>query len=94
MSHKSSAKVQILIPDVCGNIVGITVTDRGCCGIGRNQGQITCLPFSSPCTNRNQYIFWDAFHPTAIVNQILASKAYGGTPSDCYPMNVQQMAQK
>ncbi|CDP15726.1 unnamed protein product [Coffea canephora] len=73
---------------------GITVTDRGCCGIGRNQGQITCLPFSSPCTNRNQYIFWDAFHPTAIVNQILASKAYGGTPSDCYPMNVQQMAQK
>ncbi|KAL3502539.1 hypothetical protein ACH5RR_036988 [Cinchona calisaya] len=72
---------------------GLTVTDRGCCGIGRNQGQITCLPFSVPCINRNHYVFWDAFHPTAAANQILARKAYSGPPSDCYPMNVQQMAQ-
>ncbi|KAL8473883.1 hypothetical protein ACS0TY_030661 [Phlomoides rotata] len=37
---------------------GFDVTDRGCCGIGRNQGQITCLPLSGPCANRNKYIFW------------------------------------
>ncbi|KAA8522642.1 hypothetical protein F0562_012997 [Nyssa sinensis] len=72
---------------------GFNVTDRGCCGIGRNQGQITCLPFSVPCLNRNQYIFWDAFHPTQAANQILARKAYTGSPSDCYPLNVKQMAQ-
>ncbi|KAL2236278.1 GDSL esterase/lipase At5g08460-like [Sesamum indicum] len=71
---------------------GFSVTDRGCCGIGRNRGQITCLPFSMPCSNRNQYVFWDAFHPTQAVNQILARRAYSGTPSDCYPVNVQQMA--
>ncbi|CAI9108832.1 OLC1v1008528C1 [Oldenlandia corymbosa var. corymbosa] len=71
---------------------GITVTDRACCGIGRNEGQITCLPLSVPCANRNQYVFWDAFHPTQIVNQILATRAYSGTPSDCYPINIQQMA--
>ncbi|XP_057481367.1 GDSL esterase/lipase At5g08460-like isoform X2 [Actinidia eriantha] len=72
---------------------GFKVIDKGCCGIGRNQGQITCLPFSSPCIDRNQYVFWDAFHPTQAVNQILARRAYNGLPSDCYPVNVQQMAQ-
>ncbi|CAI9753557.1 unnamed protein product [Fraxinus pennsylvanica] len=72
---------------------GFSVIDRGCCGVGRNQGQITCLPFSVPCANRNQYIFWDAFHPTQAVNQILARRAYSGPTSDCYPVNVQQMAQ-
>ncbi|KAL5820105.1 hypothetical protein ACOSQ4_023947 [Xanthoceras sorbifolium] len=71
---------------------GFRVTDRGCCGIGRNQGQITCLPFSIPCLNRDQYIFWDAYHPTQAFNQIIAQKAYNGGLSVCYPMNVKQMA--
>ncbi|XP_057787309.1 GDSL esterase/lipase At5g08460-like [Salvia miltiorrhiza] len=73
------------------NTYGFNVTDRGCCGIGRKQGQITCLPFSVPCNNRKQHIFWDAFHPTEAVNQILAERAYSGSPSDCHPLNVQQM---
>ncbi|KAJ4822422.1 hypothetical protein Tsubulata_048179 [Turnera subulata] len=70
---------------------GFSVVDRGCCGIGRNQGQITCLPFAVPCTNRNNYVFWDAFHPTQAVNAILAQRAFTGQPRDCYPINVQQM---
>ncbi|KAL8131648.1 GDSL esterase/lipase At5g08460-like isoform X1 [Apium graveolens] len=71
---------------------GFTVTDEGCCGIGRNKGQITCLPLLLPCKNRKEYLFWDAFHPTEAVNQILATRAYSGSPDDCYPINVQQMA--
>ncbi|KAK1287781.1 GDSL esterase/lipase [Acorus calamus] len=72
---------------------GFTVIDRGCCGIGRNQGEVTCLPMQVPCLNRNQYVFWDAFHPTQAVNAIIAQRAFTGPPSDCYPINVQQMAQ-
>ncbi|CAK9161132.1 unnamed protein product [Ilex paraguariensis] len=71
---------------------GFNTVDRACCGTGRNQGQITCLPFQVPCSNRNQYVFWDAFHPTPVVAAILAQRAYSGPPSDCHPMNVQQMA--
>ncbi|KAF7129900.1 hypothetical protein RHSIM_Rhsim10G0132600 [Rhododendron simsii] len=71
---------------------GFKVTDRGCCGVGRNEGQVTCLPFSIPCRERNQYMFWDAFHPTQAAHQILAQRAYTGPPSDCYPINLQQMA--
>lgn len=72
-------------------ISGFSVVDKGCCGIGRNQGQITCLPWVVPCSNRNTYVFWDAFHPTEAVNAILALRAFNGSQRDCYPINVQQM---
>ncbi|RDX80955.1 GDSL esterase/lipase, partial [Mucuna pruriens] len=35
---------------------GFIVLNRGR-GIGRNRGQITCLPFQTPCLNKNQYVF-------------------------------------
>ncbi|XP_078170104.1 GDSL esterase/lipase At1g71250-like [Carex rostrata] len=72
---------------------GFNVLDRGCCGIGQNQGQFTCLPLSDPCPNRTDYVFWDAFHPTESVNLILAQRAYTGNQTDVYPINVQQLAQ-
>ncbi|CAN6475596.1 unnamed protein product [Victoria cruziana] len=72
---------------------GFSVTDRGCCGVGRNNGQITCLPFQQPCDDRESYLFWDAFHPTEAANDIVARKAYGSSSaSEIYPMNIQQLA--
>ncbi|CAN1336157.1 GDSL esterase/lipase At1g71250 [Linum perenne] len=69
------------VGDILNNPARFNVVDRGCCGIGRNQA----------CTNRNGYVFWDAFHPTQAVNSILARRAFSGPPRDCYPINVQQM---
>ncbi|KAL5232578.1 hypothetical protein ABZP36_031354 [Zizania latifolia] len=71
---------------------GFSVVDRGCCGIGRNRGMITCLPFLRPCLDRNDYIFWDAFHPTERVNVILGKAAYSGGADLAHPMNIQQLA--
>ncbi|KAK8959237.1 GDSL esterase/lipase [Platanthera guangdongensis] len=72
---------------------GFVVIDKGCCGVGRNNGQITCLPLQTPCVNRNNYLFWDAFHPTDVANEIYAMKAYNSTSaSDVYPMNIKQLA--
>ncbi|PWA73953.1 SGNH hydrolase-type esterase domain-containing protein [Artemisia annua] len=71
---------------------GFRVLDRGCCGIGRNRGQITCLPFQTPCRNRNEYVFWDAFHPTEVVNVLMGRKAFSGTPDVVHPINIQQLA--
>ncbi|XXG39476.1 hypothetical protein AAC387_Pa01g0427 [Persea americana] len=71
---------------------GLSVVDRACCGIGRNSGQITCLPFETPCSNRRQYVFWDAFHPTEAVNIIMGRRAFSGGPDFVYPMNIQQLA--
>ncbi|KAG9456912.1 hypothetical protein H6P81_001420 [Aristolochia fimbriata] len=71
---------------------GFKVLDKGCCGVGKNNGQITCLPLQLPCENRDEYLFWDAFHLTEAANIILAEKAYGSKLcSDVYPMNIRQL---
>ncbi|KAF3948294.1 hypothetical protein CMV_025690 [Castanea mollissima] len=72
---------------------GFSVADKACCGIGGTYlGQITCLPMQMPCLNRSQYVFWDAFHPGEVANANLAWRAFSGSPTDCYPINVRQMA--
>ncbi|KAL8110771.1 hypothetical protein AgCh_026495 [Apium graveolens] len=71
---------------------GLSVVNRGCCGSGRNQGQLTCMPFQPPCFNRKSHLFWDAYHTTEAANYVIAQRAYSGPPSDCFPMNIQQMA--
>lgn len=73
-------------------VLGLSVVDRACCGIGRNQGQITCIPFAVPCDNRQEYVFWDAFHPTDATTAILAQRAFLGPATDTYPINIQQMS--
>ncbi|KAM3211502.1 hypothetical protein ACQJBY_064956 [Aegilops geniculata] len=72
---------------------GFDVVDRGCCGIGRNGGQITCLPFMPPCADRERYLFWDAYHPTAAVNVIMARQAFDGASDVVSPVNVRRLAQ-
>ncbi|KAA8519193.1 hypothetical protein F0562_013449 [Nyssa sinensis] len=73
---------------------GFTVTNVGCCGVGRNNGQITCLPLQNPCQNRKQYIFWDAFHPTEAANLIVGRRSYSAeSSSDAYPIDIRRLAQ-
>ncbi|GMY37793.1 GDSL esterase/lipase At5g45670-like [Fagus crenata] len=73
---------------------GFKVTNAGCCGVGRNNGLITCLPHQIPCPNRNGYLFWDAFHPTEAVNTIAAWRAYSSqSASDAYPVDIRRLAQ-
>ncbi|KAK1407569.1 hypothetical protein QVD17_39188 [Tagetes erecta] len=86
--------VHNMFQDILANApsYGFSVVNRGCCGIGRNRGQITCLPFQTPCANRKEYVFWDAFHPTDAVNVLMGRKAFSGTPDVVYPMNIQQLA--
>ncbi|XP_073008106.1 GDSL esterase/lipase At5g45670-like [Typha latifolia] len=73
---------------------GIKVTNRGCCGVGRNNGQVTCLPFQTPCENRAEYLFWDAFHPTEAANILIGKRSYSAQlSSDAYPMDLRHLAQ-
>lgn len=72
---------------------GFNVINQGCCGIGRNRGQITCLPFQVPCPERNRYIFWDAFHPTEAVNILFGENSFSGGTNFVYPINIHQLAQ-
>jgi phospholipase/lecithinase/hemolysin len=78
-----------------GNIyeTGFEVIDKGCCGVGKNNGQITCLPLQQPCEDRRKYLFWDAFHPTEVANILFAKSSFSSqTQSYTYPINIQQLA--
>ncbi|KAG6696108.1 hypothetical protein I3842_09G131100 [Carya illinoinensis] len=73
---------------------GFRVINVGCCGVGRNNGQITCLPNQTPCPNRNEYLFWDAYHPTEAGNAIVGRRAYSAqSASDAYPIDIRRLAQ-
>ncbi|KAL3522588.1 hypothetical protein ACH5RR_015422 [Cinchona calisaya] len=73
---------------------GLTVTNVGCCGVGRNNGQITCLPLQTPCANRNQHLFWDAFHPAESANIVIGRRSYSAQKStDAYPIDIRRLAQ-
>ncbi|KAG6583934.1 GDSL esterase/lipase, partial [Cucurbita argyrosperma subsp. sororia] len=73
---------------------GFRVVNTGCCGVGRNNGQITCLPFQTPCSNRDEYLFWDAFHPTEAGNAVIGRRAYSAQrPTDAYPIDIRRLAQ-
>ena len=72
---------------------GLKVTNAGCCGVGRNNGQVTCLPFQMPCANRHQYLFWDAFHPTEAANILVAQRTYSAKlASDVHPVDLRTLA--
>ncbi|CAI0475457.1 unnamed protein product [Linum tenue] len=74
--------------------VGFQVTNEACCGVGRNNGQITCLPLQAPCENRDQYLFWDAFHPKEAANRAVGRRFYKAqSPSDTYPFDIHRLAQ-
>ncbi|XP_074311488.1 GDSL esterase/lipase At1g71250-like [Silene latifolia] len=93
-NHPAAIFVYFNVYGVVGDILnnpasyGFTVVDRACCGLG----QVTCLPAATPCPNRNQYVFWDAYHTTEAANAILAQRAFDGPQSDCFPINFHQLA--
>ncbi|XAR66620.1 Triacylglycerol lipase [Bertholletia excelsa] len=66
---------------------GFTVTNSPCCVVGT--GKVLCQQNQVPCRNRSAYVFWDAVHPTEIVNILTVSRAYTAfIPSDAYPYDI------
>ncbi|KAG8385377.1 hypothetical protein BUALT_Bualt03G0036700 [Buddleja alternifolia] len=73
--------------------IGIRVVNAPCCIVSATTGQ--CVPNQVPCSNRNEYVFWDNFHPTEIVNLVTATRAYNATvPSDAYPVDILRLVQQ
>ncbi|WOG85038.1 hypothetical protein DCAR_0104224 [Daucus carota subsp. sativus] len=68
---------------------GFKDTTDGCCGVGKNHGLFTCLPGIASCPNRNEFLFWDAYHPTEATNIIGSKRSYmKEKPDDVYPHDI------
>ncbi|PWA48177.1 Lipase, GDSL [Artemisia annua] len=68
---------------------GLKVVNNACCGTGLHNGALTCLSFEVPCTDRNTYLFWDAYHSTETANKIAARRTYRAEkPSDAHPVDI------
>ncbi|XP_057802495.1 GDSL esterase/lipase 7 [Salvia miltiorrhiza] len=71
---------------------GFNVTSDACCGLGQYNGWILCISSDMACSNASSHIWWDQFHPTGTVNEILADNVWSGRHINmCYPMNLQEM---
>ncbi|KAI3818682.1 hypothetical protein L1987_12497 [Smallanthus sonchifolius] len=75
-------------------VFGFRVVNKACCGMGLNNGALTCLPFEVPCPDRNKYFFWDAYHSTEAANKIASRRTYHAlNQSDAYPFDIYHLVQ-
>ncbi|KAJ9560765.1 hypothetical protein OSB04_005925 [Centaurea solstitialis] len=66
--------------------------DRACCGEGWLNAEKPCTRKAKLCSNRNEYLFWDLFHPTQYASELAAKTLYNGGPQFVTPINFAQLA--
>ncbi|KAI3665322.1 hypothetical protein L6452_43946 [Arctium lappa] len=72
---------------------GFRVVETACCGNGTFNVESKCEKGSKLCANRDEYLFWDEFHPTqAASRQAALTLAYADGPEFVKPMNFSSLA--
>lgn len=69
-------------------LLGFTTSKIACCGQGPYNGLGLCTPLSNLCPNRNEYVFWDPFHPPERANGIIVDMILNGSTNYMRPMNL------
>ncbi|KAK7258596.1 hypothetical protein RIF29_24177 [Crotalaria pallida] len=67
---------------------GFVTSKVACCGQGPYNGLGLCTVASNLCPNRDEYAFWDPFHPSERANSIITRQILSGTTEYMYPMNL------
>lgn len=69
-------------------------TERACCGKGKLNGEGPCFKAEDAvlCGKRDDFLFWDWFHPTDKASLSAAFALYGGGPEFATPINFSQLA--
>lgn len=74
-------------------LTGLKVLNAPCCKLLTGIVGV-CLPGKVPCEDRDDYVFWDGYHTTEVVNKIIANNSYNAmSPDGVYPINIAQLAQ-
>ncbi|XP_024969051.1 GDSL esterase/lipase LTL1-like [Cynara cardunculus var. scolymus] len=67
---------------------GFISSSTACCGQGPFNGLGTCTQLSFLCENRDQYVFWDAFHPSERASRLIVHQIMNGAEKYMKPMNL------
>ncbi|XP_004289056.1 PREDICTED: GDSL esterase/lipase At5g33370-like [Fragaria vesca subsp. vesca] len=72
---------------------GFKDVQSACCGSGTLNGESPCVIYYNPnlCSNRNEFLFWDLYHPTEFASQLAARTLYGAGTRYMTPMNFSQL---
>ncbi|GJN02072.1 hypothetical protein PR202_ga19390 [Eleusine coracana subsp. coracana] len=70
-----------------------TVLDRACCGSGKFGAEDGCDFSADLCENRDNYLFWDDYHPSNAATKVAANVIFGDPGIFVHPINVQQLVQ-
>ncbi|KAK4278444.1 hypothetical protein QN277_016289 [Acacia crassicarpa] len=70
---------------------GFSEIKAACCGLGELKARVPCLPLTSFCSNRNDHVFWDQFHPTEAASRIFADKIFNGPSQYTSPITMKQL---
>nr|PNR51133.1 hypothetical protein PHYPA_010319 [Physcomitrium patens] len=73
---------------------GFQYANVSCCGGGMYGAEAPCMPTTSYCNNRSEYVFWDRFHPSDRCNLLISSYFVSGAAPDILPMNLLELAIK
>ncbi|CAA7395891.1 unnamed protein product [Spirodela intermedia] len=71
---------------------GFTEVKAACCGLGNLNAKVACLPIATYCSNREEYVFWDFYHPTEASFRRLTETVFNGSRPLVHPLNVRQLA--
>ncbi|KAI3757288.1 hypothetical protein L6452_04822 [Arctium lappa] len=67
---------------------GFVSSSTACCGQGPFNGIGLCTELSFLCNNRDEYVFWDAFHPSERASRLIVKKIMDGANEYMKPMNL------
>ncbi|KAJ3680457.1 hypothetical protein LUZ60_016735 [Juncus effusus] len=73
--------------------LGFKEVKSACCGSGKFNGQSACMPNSTFCSYRHEFLFWDQLHPTHAASKIAALAIYSGSIEFASPINFRQLVE-
>ncbi|TVU27964.1 hypothetical protein EJB05_19469, partial [Eragrostis curvula] len=69
-----------------------TELEEACCGGGPFGAAYPCNETAPVCVRREEYLFWDANHPTEAASAIAAQTLFAGNRTFVSPINVKELA--
>ncbi|KAI4339424.1 hypothetical protein MLD38_024371 [Melastoma candidum] len=96
LTAKHGILYTIIVPEkveinAVGMEIGSKFIDEPCCKINEFGG---CIKDSEPCKDRDDYVYFDAGHPTQVYHKFVADHCFDGNSGTCKPYSILELSAK